>query len=369
MKFKYISIISFISISAFLVSWSGTAHDYINSNVFLSYNPMQTYFSNWAAILQAHGGDADDRKSWDNTEAPKHYINIDLYDEFLEYDIIPQNLNDAISKHSYYFVYDAGILPWATLAAYDSVKNCFKRKDFDKAVLFAADMGHYVADGHMPLHLTSNYNGQYTGNSGIHSTYESSMISMYLNQITYSGDSVKIIPNINQYVFDYIYYNFNYVVTILEADDYAKTKATSSSSTTYKHALWEKTGTLTIDLFKNASHALSELIYNAWLEAGSPTLPNGIINVSNEDYNTKIRNYPNPFQYSTQIEFSLFENADVSIQIFDAQGRVVETLIENEFKTLGVYNFQWQKNNFPKGNYYLVLHTNNSRSIKKIVVM
>ena len=351
------------------VSWSGTAHDFINSKVFLSYNPMQTYFSSWASILQAHGGDADDRKSWDDTEAPKHYINIDLYVDFQIDGIINQQYSDAVEGYGMDFILETGILPWATLAAYDSVKNCFIRKDFEKAVLFAADMGHYVADGHMPLHITSNYNGQYTGNYGIHSNYESYMVSMFLSQITYTNDSVKVIPNVNQYIFDYIYRSFTFVDTILAADNYAKSINSNTYSTQYKQALWEKTGNLTIEMFKNSSHALSELMYNAWLEAGSPTLPNGIINISNEDLSTKIRNYPNPFQFFTKIEFALFENADVSIQIFDAQGRVIETLINNEFKSKGVYNFDWHNKDFPKGNYYLVLHTNNSRSIKKIVLL
>jgi hypothetical protein len=369
MKSKIISIISIVSISILFVSWSGTGHDFINSKVWLSYNPMMNSFYSWAAILQAHGGDADDRKSWDDTEAPKHYIDIDLYPEFLEYDAIPQEMSQAIAIHGSTFVYDEGILPWATLAMYDSVKNCLQRRNFDQAVLYAADMGHYVADGHMPLHITSNYNGQNTDNDGIHSRYESTMVSANLSKFIYDGDSVEIIDNVSQYIFNYLYHNNTYVDTILEADNYAKSINSNTYSSAYKQALWEKTGNLTIRLFKNSSHALSELIYNAWLEAGSPELPTGVVLIDYQNTKTSIKNYPNPFQYSTQIEFSLFENANVSIQIFDAQGKVIETLVNNEFKTQGLYNFQWNSRNFPKGNYYLVLHTNNSREIKKITIL
>jgi hypothetical protein len=42
----------------------------------------------------------------------------------------------------------------------------------------AADIGHYVADMHQPLHLTRNYNGQLTGNYGIHARYEGQMIAL-----------------------------------------------------------------------------------------------------------------------------------------------------------------------------------------------
>ncbi|MCX7638808.1 MAG: S1/P1 Nuclease, partial [Cyclobacteriaceae bacterium] len=37
----------------------------------------------------------------------------------------------------------------------------------------SADLGHYVADAHVPLHTTENYNGQFTGQEGIHAFWES----------------------------------------------------------------------------------------------------------------------------------------------------------------------------------------------------
>lgn len=51
-------------------------------------------------------------------------------------------------------------LPWAILIAVDSLTNQFRRRDWQKAMLTAADVGHYVSDGHMPLHLARNYDGQ-----------------------------------------------------------------------------------------------------------------------------------------------------------------------------------------------------------------
>ena len=77
------------------------------------------------------------------------------------------------------FVIDQGVLPWATQITYDSLVNCFTRFDWAKAVLFASDLGHYVGDAHNPLHITRNYNGQYSGNYGVHSRYESGMINAF----------------------------------------------------------------------------------------------------------------------------------------------------------------------------------------------
>jgi len=87
---------------------------------------------------------------------------------------------------------DQGILPWAILKTADSLPSCFENNDMHKAMLLAADLGHYIGDSHMPLHITRNYNGQYTGQYGVHSRYESNMIGTFQNQIVYDGTASYI---------------------------------------------------------------------------------------------------------------------------------------------------------------------------------
>jgi hypothetical protein len=260
-------------IALILISWGSTGHYKINTAASLSYNAQMSQFTYWTTTLADHASDADIRKNTDPTEAPKHYIDIDSYSEFVLQGKIPQTLDSVILLHGSTFVYNNGILPWATLICFDSLRNCFARHDWSKAVLFASDLGHYVADGHMPLHITENYDGQLSGNSGIHSRYESTMINAYIGQINYAGMDISVIPNVNQYIFSYLYSNYIYVDSVLAADNYAKSvSGGSTTSTAYKTALWGETKGFTIPLFRNASHALTELIYTAWVLAGSPAM-------------------------------------------------------------------------------------------------
>ncbi len=174
---KYIRNSFIIALSLILMSWGYTGHEKISHEASLSFNQQMSEFNAWTDFLAAHASDADERKAWDPTEGPKHYIDIDNYQQFIDNGTIPQTLDSVISIYGYSFVYDQGILPWTTLIAFDSLRACFERLDWTKAKFFAADLGHYVADGHMPLHITRNYNGQYSGNNGIHSRYESTMIN------------------------------------------------------------------------------------------------------------------------------------------------------------------------------------------------
>ncbi len=325
-------------------------------------------FHAWVAFLTDHASDADYRKSTDPTEGPKHYIDIDNYSLFVSTGRIPQTYDSVIALYGNTFVIDNGILPWATERTFDSLRNCMQRLDFAKAKIFAADLGHYVADGHMPLHITRNYNGQYTGNSGIHSRYESTMINAHISEIVYTGTDAVEISNVNQYIFDYLYTNFTFCDSILMADDYAKTFSTNTSSTAYKNALWEKSKSFTTPLFEQASHAMADLIFTAWVQAGSPSLLsaaaiNDPIAISNAVLE---QNTPNPFVTSTRISYTLKENTKVLLQVRDISGMPVTTLIDDTLNS-GSHTCEWEPADVPAGVYYLVLNTGKYIQIRKVV--
>ena len=89
-------------------------------------------------------------------------------------------------------------------------------------------------------------------------------------------------------------------------------------------------------------------------------------------------NYPNPFNPTTNIEYSISKNQFVKINIFDITGKNIKTLV-NENKTPGNYHVKWNGTNFngniqPTGVYYYQLEMVNNQSIinsisKKMVLL
>lgn len=367
MKKYFLSTVALLSLSVILISWGGVGHTKISEASYLSFNQQMQEFQSWVGFLRDHASDADKRKNSANpTEEFKHYIDIDKYSEFIATGRIPQTLDSVNAIYGSATVLDNGILPWATKASFDSLRNCFQRHDFVQAKVFAADLGHYVADGHMPMHITKNYNGQLTGATGLHSRYESTMIGAYISQITYTGESISVVSDVNQYIFDYLYSNYPYVDSVLAADTYAKTLGTTSSSA-YNTALWLKTKSFTIPLFKRASHALAELIYTAWVEAGSPSLINTTaINPLALSTAVLEQNTPNPFTSSSQINYTIKASTEVLIQVRDINGTIITTLL-NETLEVGSYTCEWVPKNVPAGMYYLILNTGNYTQVKKMV--
>lgn len=359
----------FLIASAYtLMSWGYTGHEMINSRTSYFFNQEMAQFNSWVNILAAHASDADERKAWDPTEGPKHYIDIDNYSQFINQGTIPQTFDSVIAIYGYSFVYDQGILPWATKIAYDSLQACFEREDWDKAVLFASDLGHYVADGHMPLHITRNYDGQYSNNNGIHSRYESSMVNTYQSQIIYSGSQISEIDDVQDYIFSYLYYDYTYVDSVLLADDYAHDLAGNTNSAAYKQALWEKSGVFTTLMFRNSSHALTELIYTAWIQAGSPSMISGIEDPGWQSLHLLQQNRPNPFNKTTWINYQVSSNEISSLIVKNNSGKIIETLV-NEKQAPGNYKISWTPNNQQPGIYYLVFTNGKHFDVQKMVML
>ena len=337
-KFRSAAI---LLLTIFFVGWGATGHKLVNQNTTLSFPPQMNEFMYWSTILAQHASDADYRKDSDQTEYPKHFIDIDSYPEFNSTGRISQSNDSVVALHGLSFVTDEGILPWATIAAYDTLKNCFIRRDWNKAVLIAADLGHYVADAHQPLHITKNYNP-----GGLHSRYETTMINTYQNQIQIKGDSVQYISNISDFVFGYIYKNYIYVDSVIDDDAAARAFNSDTKSSAYYQKLWELTGGFTIKLLNQASWNLANIIYTAWIDAGSP-LPSttDISNVKNNISSFELyQNYPNPFNPSTTIKYQIPKSGFVQLKVYNILGREAATIV-NEFQTAGEHSVQFSSDN------------------------
>lgn len=83
--------------------------------------------------------------------------------------------------------------------------------------------------------------------------------------------------------------------------------------------------------------------------------------------------YPNPFSNSTTVSFSLQQQQKVSIQVFDLEGRLIKTLV-NEQMPAGVHQITWNATNesgsmIANGIYYLKLNAGNYSETKKLSVI
>lgn len=83
------------------------------------------------------------------------------------------------------------------------------------------------------------------------------------------------------------------------------------------------------------------------------------------------QNFPNPFNPSTTISFQLPVGSNVTLKIYDVLGREVASLIKNEWKDAGNYNYQLSIENFQltSGVYFYQLQANEISSVKKMMLL
>ena len=170
-KTTLIALLLFLSHYAFC--WGFFAHRKINYHaVFLLPPEMMVLYKPHINFLSDHAVDPDKRRYALDIEGPRHYIDIDHYGRY-PYDSLPRQWNDAIARYTQDSLMKYGIVPWWIQTMQHRLTEAFKQKDQAKILKLSADIGHYISDAHVPLHVCSNHNGQHTGQQGIHGFWES----------------------------------------------------------------------------------------------------------------------------------------------------------------------------------------------------
>ena len=268
-----LSIISLLALSAQpIFAWGDKGHKLINKKAVEFFPPAMKSFEIWGDYLSEHAPDPDYRKEKDKSEPPKHFIDIDYYKEFQSGNMI-ENEDSLITEYGKNEVIKIGILPWATLNTYNELIAAFKNHNKVEALKLAADLGHYVADGHQPMHTVMNYNGQLTDQKGVHFRYEITMVDEHLNQLEncFQPLPAPYIKDPLDFIFHYIS-NSNSVCGILfDADNFAFNYCGSRSSDEYYKLMWLKTGYITEIQFDHAAEDFASLVYTAWVNAGKPS--------------------------------------------------------------------------------------------------
>src|SRR5688572_28438119 len=168
-----------------LSSWGFFAHQRINKLAVFTLPPAMIgfYKKNMTYIIET-SVNPDKRRFSVPDEAPRHYIDLDHYGDSSLHKM-PRFWNKAVEKYSEDTLKTYGIVPWHINTMYYRLKDAFLLRDPDRILKISAELGHYIADANVPLHTTENYNGQLTGQEGIHGFWESRLPELFSDQYDY----------------------------------------------------------------------------------------------------------------------------------------------------------------------------------------
>ena len=269
-----------------LWGWGGEVHRLINGQaVDLTPGPLGAYLQQQRNWLVALSTDPDQRREYDMAEKPNHYIDFEYFGE-PPYTAIPHDRREAEKKYGAENLTRWGVLPWHIVAVTTALKEAMAADEWERAVVLAADLGHYVADGHQPLHATANYNGQLSGNDGIHHLFETAMLNQHLDDLAPPTGRPAPIHDLPAAVFGWLLESFHEVPGMLQADSLARARLTEAEKEVvaqgfsvdpdsippaYLDELYARTGSLARRRISQATARLAALWLWAWEEAGKPT--------------------------------------------------------------------------------------------------
>lgn len=91
------------------------------------------------------------------------------------------------------------------------------------------------------------------------------------------------------------------------------------------------------------------------------------ISVKEGDIALKLSASPNPFEQSTTIQYYLPADGKVNVWVIDAQGKVVEHLVNEETQPAGVHKMEWKPAAAGSGVYIPMVEANGQRANTRVV--
>ena len=193
-------------------------------------------------------------------------------------------MEDAVAKFTEDTLTAYGIVPWHLDVMVKRLSSAFRDKNLDLILRLSADLGHYTGDAHVPLHTTVNYNGQLTGQYGIHGFWESRVPELIAEDWDYFVGKAQYIETPN-FAWDIVETSHIALDSVLNFERNLTDQFGSDKKYSY-----ENRGAVTMKVYSeeftrayNASlhgmverrmrksiHSVGSLWYTAWIKAGKP---------------------------------------------------------------------------------------------------
>lgn len=273
-------------------SWGFFAHKQINRLAIFTLHPeIIGFFKKHIEYLTEHAVDPDKHRYAVVGEAPRHYIDIDHYakngtDPFM---VVPEKWDSAVIKFSEDTLLAYGIVPWHIEVMVKKLTWAFRENNSQLILKYAADLGHYIGDAHVPLHTTENYNGQLTGQKGIHGFWESRLPELFFTDYSFWTGRAVYIENPLSAAWQAVRESFTAKDSVLlmeaelnkafpEGRKYSFEQRGQSLMKVYSKSYSEMYHNLMDGMverrMKRAILLTGSLWYTAWVNAGQPDLDN-----------------------------------------------------------------------------------------------
>lgn len=192
-----------------------------------------------------------------------------------------------------------GILPYHLRSMQERLTRAFEDGKVSRILQLAAEFGHYIADAHVPLHTTTNYNGQLTDQVGIHAFWETRIPELFAEaEWDFFVGPADYIRDPVAYYWDIVLASNRLVDDVLSIEKELSLQYPTNAQfcfeerlqTTvrtqcaeYARAYHERMQGMVEERMRAAIQAIGSAWYTAWVDAGQPAFKGASGNLTPED--------------------------------------------------------------------------------------
>jgi hypothetical protein len=277
-----------IGILVFLSSWGFLVHRTTNQlAVYQLPKNMQPFFFKNMEYLVKNSVRPDQRRNEDPTEATKHFIDLEIFGDSAAWKM-PGNWNEAVRLYTRDTLLKYGYVPYHILSMKELLTQAFKNRKTDSILFYAADLAHYIADAHVPLHTTINYDGQLTNQKGLHALWETVVPELELSNYKLSSKhEARYLKNPANATWNAVRSGFVLLNDLFEQEKQASLLFTDSTkfriqvrngrevkyyTTAFAKEYSRRLGNSINTQLIRSSELIADFWYTCWVDAGKPDL-------------------------------------------------------------------------------------------------
>lgn len=265
------ALVLVLAMPAPAAAWGAAAHRMIMDRAFALLPPaVRELFDGRREELVLRVNDPDLWRvaGWD--DGPNHFLDFDEYGAY-PFVALPREYGAAIEKYGLEPLRRNGVLPWRIAEQYGNLRRAFADRQgpygVGNAVIYGSALAHYIQDATQPLHATTNYDGQSTGNRGVHDRFERDLIARVQARLKIAPGDVVPLTNPRDVAFETLLSSFQQVDRVLQAD-----RTAANGQTVYDDAYYERFYTNIRGVLEErlaiAVRLTAGLIAGAWQQAG-----------------------------------------------------------------------------------------------------
>jgi hypothetical protein len=261
------------------LAWGTAAHRYIMGRAIELLPPeLKPFFEHYRDEVVARSVDPDLWRSVGWEDDPNHFVDFGMKElGAFPFTALPREYGAALEKFGPGMLNRIGRLPWREAEEFGNLRRAFETFNRESTygpsdvVLFAPVASHYMQDAHQPFHASENYDGQLTGNHGIHARFERDLFERFRTRLHVVPAPPAPIRNVRDAAFDALLAGYQQVDAILQADS-AAVAGKDTYDDAYFEAFFLKVQPILERRLAESITATAGVVVGAWDLAGRPVV-------------------------------------------------------------------------------------------------